>query len=75
MMKASLEIDLLLHFGFFKNVNLLSRGIYRLKVSLVCGSQKIVPVGMFAAPSSFHSFVDQQQVCSNFDTTGCLIHI
>jgi hypothetical protein len=61
-MKGTLDIDLLLHLGYFKNVNLLSKGFYRIKATLVCGSQKVMPVGMFAASSTYHSFVRGQPV-------------
>ena len=61
-MKASLEIDLLLHLGEFFNANLLERGIYRIRVSMACGNQRVVPVGMFTAPSTLDSFVGEQTV-------------
>lgn len=63
-MNASIDIDLLAHLGDFKNVDLLQRGKYCIQVGLYYGDQKIkiIPVGIFSAPSSTNSFVGDQRV-------------
>lgn len=60
-----MEIDLLLHLGEFFNANLLERGVYRIRISMACGTQRVVPVGMFTAPSTLDSFVGDQSVSSS----------
>lgn len=63
-MEASVDIDLVAHFGFFRNVDLLQRGIYCVQVNLKCGSQQtsVAPVGIFSSSSTLDSFVGDLRV-------------
>lgn len=63
-MEYNFDIDIVLHLGYFQNVDLLSRGLYKINASLYYGQQrtKIGPVGLFAAPSCLDSFVGGQRV-------------
>jgi hypothetical protein len=75
-MNASIDIDLLAHLGDFKNVDLLQRGKYCIQVGLYYGDQriKIIPVGIFSAPSSTNSFVGDQRVSvGTFMKFSCVI--
>lgn len=76
-MNASIDIDLLAHLGEFKNVDLLQRGKYCVQVGLFYGEQKIkiIPVGIFSAPSSINSFVGEQRVRLKLDPSYCQFYL
>jgi hypothetical protein len=63
-MKADLDFDIVAHFGFFRNVDLLSKGLYVVQVRLYYGLEGnlIAPVGMFSSPSTVCSIVQDQTV-------------
>lgn len=63
-MKASIELDLVAHLGEFRNVDLLQKGVYRVQISLKCGTQSnaIAPVAIFSSSSTLDSFVDDMRV-------------
>jgi hypothetical protein len=65
-MKADLDFDIVAHFGYFRNVDLLSKGLYVVQVRLYYGLEGnlIAPVGMFSSPSTVCSIVQDQTVMS-----------
>lgn len=66
VMEASIDIELIAHLGEFRNIDLSQKGIYAVELGLYYGavapSKKIVPVGLFSAPSTLDSYVDGQKV-------------
>jgi hypothetical protein len=67
-MKASIEIDLLVHLGKFLNIDLLQRGIYSIEITLFYGNdrKRISPVGLFSSPSNLDSHVGDVLVRDSF---------
>ena len=48
-----LSVDLIVHFGFIKNIDLWQQGIYCLQITLLAGRENtlVAPIGIFSAPS------------------------
>ena len=66
-MLAEIDLNVILHLGRFRNVDLPTRGIYYIEAALYCGcapvtasSVQITPIGMFSAPQTLDSFVKRQ---------------
>eukprot|EP01031_Cornospumella_fuschlensis_P025969 gene25969-31360_t len=58
-MEASIDLDFLVHFGRFKNIDLSQKGLYRLEVVLTVnnGTKPIAPIGLFSSSSTLESNV------------------
>jgi len=68
-MEASVDFDIIAHFGKLKNIDLSQRGIYYIQVKLFYGhdaKQVVNPVGVFSAPSTVDSFVKSLRVMMKF---------
>ena len=69
-MKANITFDLTCHFGIFKNLELPTRGIYCVSVTLLCGGEKVnsgdrecvTPHGCFSASMKLSSFVGDYEL-------------
>lgn len=63
-MEASIDLDFLVHFGRFKNVDLAQKGLYRLEVVLTVNNspKPIAPIGLFSSASTLESYVDDVKV-------------
>jgi hypothetical protein len=63
-MKADIDFDITCHFGHFKNLELPTRGIYCVSVSLFYGPsmQPVAPHGCFSAPLKHSSFVGDFEI-------------
>ena len=64
IMKGVIEMDILVHLGEFMNVDLLQRGTYIVEASLLYGleQKKILPIGLFSAPTYLESYVGEISV-------------
>ncbi len=64
MAEAEIDIEVAAHLGLFKNVDLLQKGVYAIRIKMAYGrpDRTIVPTGLFSAPSSVDSFVDDHAV-------------
>jgi hypothetical protein len=71
MNTANIDLDILCHLGFVKNIDLSNRGIFYIQVSLIYGEKpgveglKISPVGLFSAPSTLDSHINGASIASN----------
>lgn len=65
---ADLDFDIVVHLGFLRNIDLLSKGVYAVQIKLYYGldGNLIAPVGMFSSPSTICSSVQGQTVCSSY---------
>lgn len=63
-MEADLDIDVVIHLGFLKNIDMLNRGLYNIEVTMRYSQndQLIHPIGLFSAPSGFDCSVGDQRV-------------
>lgn len=64
MAEAAIDVELAAHLGLFRNVDLLEKGVYAVRLSLAYGRQdrKIVPTGLFSAPSTLGSHAGEHAV-------------
>ena len=70
------DIDVVVHLGNIRNIDMSVRGIYFFRVSLYWGAkwQAASPIGFFSAPSRLESFVRDRVVSkSNFLTVIFII--
>ena len=70
------DIDVVVHLGNIRNIDMSVRGIYFFRVSLYWGAkwQVASPIGFFSAPSRLESFVRDRVVSkSNFLTVIFII--
>jgi Putative serine esterase (DUF676)/Protein FAM135 len=64
---GTVDYDIIVHLGTLRNVDMSSRGVYMIHLTLLYGYDMrclISPVGIFSAPSTLDSFVDEQRVAS-----------
>ena len=75
-LEAELDLDIVTHLGYVKNIDLAQKGIYSIQISLFYGNEiskhvsknyksegvRIAPIGLFSAPTSLDSYVDRQKV-------------
>ena len=68
-----LRVELLLHLGFIKNIDLWQQGIYCIQISLLAGrdSTLLAPVGIFSAPSRIDSYVGTQRIPALIPASIC----
>lgn len=66
MTEAEIDVEIAAHLGLFRNVDLLQKGVYAVRLKMAYGrpDRTIVPTGLFSAPSSVDSFVDDHAVCN-----------
>jgi hypothetical protein len=71
MTEAEIDVEIAAHLGLFRNVDLLQKGVYAIRLKMAYGrpDRTIVPTGLFSAPSSVDSFVDDHAVCKGCDAT------
>ncbi len=64
MADAEIDIEVAAHMGLFRNVDFLQKGVYAVRLKLAYGrpDRTIVPTGLFSAPSSVQSYVDDHAV-------------
>lgn len=69
MTEAEIDVEIAAHLGLFRNVDLLQKGVYAVRLKMAYGrpERTIVPTGLFSAPSSVDSFVDDHAVRKRFD--------
>ena len=63
--QLGVRVELIIHLGFLKNIDLWTQGVYCVKISLMAGKDGtlISPIGTFSAPSHLESYVGFQRVC------------
>ena len=68
-----LRVELILHLGFIKNIDLWQQGIYCIQISLLAGrdSTLLAPVGIFSAPSRIDSYVGTQRIPALIPASIC----
>ena len=68
-----LRVELLLHLGFIKNIDLWQQGIYCIQISLLAGREStlLAPVGIFSAPSRIDSYVGTQRIPALIPASVC----
>lgn len=70
---ATIDFEIAVHLGEFKNINLSQKGIYAVRIRLLYGPQRrpIMPTGLFSAPSSLDSQTNEHQIPATRFITGC----
>ena len=68
-MISNIELDVVCHLGYIKNISLLSRGAYYIQATLLHGGNdittattKVAPIGSFSAPTTIDSYVGNQKI-------------
>ncbi len=67
-MEVCLDLEVICHFGYVKNIDITEQGFYFIEVSLEYGNGAdktvVSPVGYFSAPSTLNSKVRKMTVNS-----------
>ena len=68
--RGAIDFDLMLHLGSLSNIDIYEKGIYFIQVTMKYGyddRQKVAPVGVFSAPSTYDSFVGVSSADLKYD--------
>ena len=68
-----LRVELILHLGFIKNIDLWQQGVYCIQITLLAGRDTtlLAPVGIFSAPSRIDSYVGTQRIPALVPASVC----
>ena len=73
---VGLRVELCVHLGFIKNIDLWQQGVYCVQVTVLAGKRSTVlaPVGIFSAPSRIDSYVGPQRIPALVPSGACHVN-
>ena len=71
-----LRVELCVHLGFIKNIDLWQQGVYCVQVTVLAGTRStlLAPVGIFSAPSRIDSYVGPQRIPALVPSGSCHVN-